>query len=501
MILSVSGLILSSSVWAEVFRVPSEYPTIQEGVDAAWIGDTVMVADGTYTGDGNRDIDFKAKAITVSSENGPERCMIDCQGSAQEKHRGFYFHNREPNNAIVKGFTIQNGFYENGGGIYCKSSSPTISDCVFTDNTATSEGGGICLFDSRNSSISNCMFSENKAMDWGNLEGGGICLNFAYNTTISNCTLTGNTTEYGGGICADYCSGTTISNCTVTQNRSEFGGGIYLYTSKNSTIFNCTFTENHAKFGGGMDIHSSENLIISNCTFSGNIANYHGSGGIDVKYCSSKLSNCILWNDTPDEISYMESIPTTSYCIIQGGYPGIGIFDTDPLFLGGNPFDYHLAPDSPAIDAGTDNNAPAQDLDDTPRPQGGGVDMGAYEYHGWPSLSRTCVKMPAHMFIAGDPASCSVSVRNAGTSTLSGYPLFTILDVYGSYYFAPGFCDFDYFKWSFPPGLTELTVLPEFTWPENVGSATGIVWYAALVNPEMTELASEMGVFDFGWSE
>jgi hypothetical protein len=66
------------------------YDSIQKAIDAAVAGDTVLVADGTYAGDGNHDNDLKSKAITVRSSGGPYRCVIDCKGTETNFKRAFY---------------------------------------------------------------------------------------------------------------------------------------------------------------------------------------------------------------------------------------------------------------------------------------------------------------------------------------------------------------------------------------------------------------------------
>jgi hypothetical protein len=123
--------------------VPSQYPTIQAAIDASANGDVVTVADGVYTGTGNRDIDFGGKTVTVRSEHGPASCIIDCQASWSSRHRGFYFHTSETAAAIVDGLTIRNGIapyseacYASGGGILCEYANPVIRNCIIRENTA-----------------------------------------------------------------------------------------------------------------------------------------------------------------------------------------------------------------------------------------------------------------------------------------------------------------------------------------------------------------------------
>jgi hypothetical protein len=123
--------------------VPSQYPTIQAAIDASADGDVVIVADGTYTGTGNRDMDFGGKALTVRSEHGPASCIIDCQASSADQHRGFFFHTNETATSILDGFTIQNGYapfadpcLSSGGGILCHHADPTIKNCIIRGNAA-----------------------------------------------------------------------------------------------------------------------------------------------------------------------------------------------------------------------------------------------------------------------------------------------------------------------------------------------------------------------------
>jgi hypothetical protein len=107
--------------------------------------------------------------------------------------------------------------------------------------------------------------------------------------------------------------------------------------------------------------------------------------------------------------------------------------------------------------------------------------------------------MPSNDFGSGDECYCTVFVCNSGSVTYTDIPIFVILDVYGMYFFAPSFGSFDYYNDPIPPGQTIITVLPAFQWPAGTGTASDIVWYAAMTDPGMTSLHGNLGTFSFGW--
>ena len=76
---------------------------IQQGVDAASDGDTVLVQPGTYTGDGNRDISLFGKTMTLKSADGPDTTTMDIEGNAQSIHRGFFLDHGETRETFIEG--------------------------------------------------------------------------------------------------------------------------------------------------------------------------------------------------------------------------------------------------------------------------------------------------------------------------------------------------------------------------------------------------------------
>jgi hypothetical protein len=282
----VLSLLLSSLTLATTLLVPSQYPTIQAGINAAVNGDTVSVADGIYTGTGNKNIDFTGKAIVVKSENGPDNCAIDCQNSG----RGFYFHTNEDSNSVITGFKIINGNTVYGGGIYCSYSSPRIVDCQISGNKVSNYGGGI--YGNFSHSIVEYCFISNDSANW---DGGAIFL-YASPMIIRYCEISENRAWFAGGIWCEE-SDPIIEHCIFTQNVATWdGGGILVGFYSNVIITDCIFEKNTGWRGGGIWCHKSD-MLLENCTVSQNSADC-GGGIISYWQADAIIQNCTICDNS-----------------------------------------------------------------------------------------------------------------------------------------------------------------------------------------------------------
>ena len=329
-----------------------DFPTIQAAIDGAPGGDIILLAGGTYTGAGNKNIYYNQKPVIVRGRDGPERTVIDCQNDGI----GFIFNNHEDPACRLEGVTVTNGYANYGAGIFISESSPTIVDCIISGNTAYYDGGGIEIYNNSYPTIESCVISGNDA--YSN-NGGGIDTDSYSDPTIAGCFITGNdAANYGGGITLIY-STATITNCTISENSAaSYGGAIYVNNYEGST-----------------------DGLFTNNTLSGNTADR--GGAMRLYYSDMDIANCIMWGDIapggyPEIYKYGGS-PTITYSDIQGGYAGAGNIDSDPLFVNPAGHDYHILSGSPCKDTGTDAGV-VSDIDGGPRPVDAGYDMGSDEY-------------------------------------------------------------------------------------------------------------------------
>ena len=339
---------------------------IQQLIDQAAPGSTVVVPDGTYVLNGAGNIELRGKNITLRSEsNDPSLCVIDLG----ELTGGFYIHQGEGHDTVISGFTIQNGATGGrGGGILCDGASPTITNCVIRDCDAV-YGGAIATINGAAPVVTDCDLLDNTATGTGS--GGGIhCINASgTGMRVEACVIRGNSGYYGGGVTHAGTSKLSLINCLIAENVSRYiagditriGSGVYDPSEDAlTTLLNCTVTANHGSRTGYYAQYDYGVYCKSD------------SGGIDT------VKNSIICGNTTTQ---MYAVPYTivTHSLVQGGYNGLGNMNADPVFVGSATGDYHLADTSPCIDAATATGAPLIDLDGSTRPVGGLYDMGAYE--------------------------------------------------------------------------------------------------------------------------
>jgi hypothetical protein len=337
--------------------------SIQAAVDVATGQDLILVTNGVYSPI------FVDKAtllpsLTIQSVNGPAVTTIDGGGVSRCVELA--------SDVTLSGFTLTNGFASIGGGVYMHGGG-TVTNCVISGNTATSDGGGAYVTTPDGHAalarVVNSTIRGNIAYDRG---GGAFLVRGLSSGTLQNSIISDNLSSEGGGVLVG--NGCFVRNCLIMGNAAAatYGGGVTV------------------QFGGRLE----------NSTIVGNTANTTG-GGVIVPNGGTVLNCIIYYNENTD----MWGPVTNSLYGTGSSTSGTGnITNSAPLFVstgsgfgaGHAPGDYRLTSESPAINAGQDQGwmSGAVDLAGNPRINGTTVDMGAYEFTAAGKLSQT-ITFPA----------------------------------------------------------------------------------------------------------
>lgn len=224
-----------------------DYPTIQAAIDAATDGDVIELADGTFTGDGNRDVDFLGKAITVRSQSGdPSLCVIDGESTPGDPHGGFEFHGTNDSVAVIEHVSLTG----------CVTAiwvdavmGPIVLGCVLDSN-----GLGAFLGVTNGTHFIDCLITGN---DHGAFYG------LTANWTIEGCTISGNRRPDGGGAATVSFGGMDVVNSIIWGNCSD-GLADEIVLSDGSVSFECSIVDS----SGIGEVINGTAFFDANTTFS-----------------------------------------------------------------------------------------------------------------------------------------------------------------------------------------------------------------------------------------
>jgi len=311
--LLIALLLPSALAAAETYTVlpdgSGDFATIQAAVDEALDGDVILLGNGIFTGDGNRDVDYRAREITIRSlEGNAGLCIVECEGSASTPHRAFCFRSSEGPGSILEAITVTGGYHDEGGAVLCSLyCQPSLRKCVFIGNGG--ERGGALYMREAYVTVTDCAFIGNSGYS-----GGGVYASLG-SPEFAGCTFSGNTASYGGAIRTLHAS-LRLTDCLLDGNTVEYDGGGLDAGHGIITATNCVFSGNTSNMSGA--VHSTADMsMYQDCTFSANTASlfagavYTGSG--DATY-----SGCIFIANESGAYGGAMMVGVCSSVILQG---------------------------------------------------------------------------------------------------------------------------------------------------------------------------------------
>lgn len=274
-------LIFLTFINATIINIPADQPTIQEGINVAVDGDTVLVQTGTFV----ENINYNGKNITVASlflttqdTTFISQTVID----GNQNGSVVTFESGEDSTAVLYGLTICNGDALHGGGIKILNSAyPELNYLIIQNNTASWIGGGGIYCYSASCKLSNTIIRNNSATSLG----GGVLFRNS-ESEIFNTKIINNNSESGGGVFTLYYCSVQMTDCIIKSNHSiNFGGGLFLQ-SESIILSSTTISDNVSdNLGGGIFIVHPENVVfdsISRCSIYNNSINYNRGPGSDI---------------------------------------------------------------------------------------------------------------------------------------------------------------------------------------------------------------------------
>ena len=216
--LAASGLFaFASTATAETITVCAngcDYTSINDAIDASSNGDVIQLAAETYF-EGEQ-IDPDGKAITlrgVLNKAGEPASVL----FGASDHRVLICQSGEASATSFENLVIRNGSADLGGGMYTEFSSPTLTNCTFTNNSAAGDGGGMFNIYSSSPTLTNCTFTNNSAVYGG---GGMSNNNGSSSPTLTDCNFCGNTSGTGnrninGSIDGSSSGNLLLLNCNT----------------------------------------------------------------------------------------------------------------------------------------------------------------------------------------------------------------------------------------------------------------------------------------------